>query len=149
MPTYTYECGSCHERQEHFLSIKDHPQEMPCGCGGTAVRVFDWEGQTIVRGAERPWKLDASSVPIGWLDGNTAQEQEARYTRHVESLRRRAQAVDKQAIRGGVRHIASVPREVHRERSKQYGKDYLDPTKQTGKELKEKLKSDGLYLHKD
>lgn len=122
---------------------------MPCPCGGTAARVIDWGGHCIVRGVERPFKLDATSAPIGWERGNTAEAQEARYSRLIEKRRKAARANDKQAIKGGIRSIASVPRELVRERSKQYGKDYFDPTAQSAGELKEKLKSDGLLFHRN
>ena len=149
MPTYTYECAACNKRHELITSISARKAEVPCECGGTADRVFDWQGHSFTKGVERPWKLDATSLPIGWLDGNTGAKQEKRYRKIVEEKRKLARRNDRKAIQQGIRHIASVPREVLRERNKQYGKDYLDPTIQTTSELKIKLKSDGLLLQEN
>jgi len=149
VPTYAYECPDCDGRQQHELSIASHPETMPCACGGTAAQLFNWQGQCIVKGRERPWKLDETCLPIGWDKGNTGAKQEARYKKIVDSTAKRAREVDKKAIRGGIRHIARVPREVARLRSNQFGKDYLDPASQSVSELKSKLKSDGLLFQKD
>lgn len=103
----------------------------------------------LVRGNQRPIKLDWTDMPLGWERGNgNAKKQEERYDEVVNETKKRALAVDKQAIKNGIRHIATVPREMHRLRSKQYGKSYLDPASQSTAELKGKLKSDGL-LFKD
>lgn len=150
MPTYCYRCPECGAEQEHRQSILlPSPDTQSCECGGSAERLFSSTVQVICKGAERDMKLDSSCVPIGWEKGNTdAARQEQRYSKLIQETRTRARAVDKQAIKGGIRHIASVPRELHRMRSNQFGKDYLDPASQSKGELKAKLKSDGL-LFKD
>lgn len=122
---------------------------MPCACGAKAERVYDFSRvQVCVLGNQRDFKLDATCVPIGWDKGNTAEKQEARYRKLIAENKKKALAVDKQAIKGGIRHIATVPREFHRMRSNQYGKKYFDPASQSTTEIKQKLKSDGL-LFKD
>ena len=147
MPTYCYECPDCEGRQSHRLSISSHPEEVPCGCGGTASQLYNWQGETIVRGKERPIQLSATDVPIGWENGNTdPQKQHERYAKLIGDTRNLAIANDKSAIKGGIRQIAKVPRELHRLRSKQYGKEYYDPSKQSADELKQKLRSDGLLF---
>lgn len=149
MPTYVYQCSCCGERQEHFLPMSQRTDSVPCDCGKEAERIFDCSNVSVCnKGAMRDFKLDATSVPIGWERGNTAEKQEARYRKIVGEARNTARAVDKQAIKGGIRHIAKVPREFHRMRSNQFGKAYLDPATQSTAELKDKLKSDGL-LFKD
>jgi len=84
MPTYTYECPDCEGQQEHFLSISSHPDEMPCACGGTAPMLFNWKGDSFEVGKERPFKLGATSLPIGWERGNTGQKQEERYRKLID-----------------------------------------------------------------
>lgn len=121
---------------------------MPCGCGGTAVKIINWRGDCVVKGTERPWKLDERCAPIGWNHGNTSEAQERRYTKIVEETKKLAVANDRKAIKGGVRQIAKVPREVLRLRQNQYGKDYLDPASQSADEIKSKLRSDGLLFHR-
>lgn len=147
MPRYDYECAACGTRQEHQLSWSDYVPEHPCVCGAVAARVFDSMPEVCVKGNERPFKLDATCVPIGWQHGNTdVEKQERRYKKLINETKKRAQAVDKQAIKGGIRHIGSVPRELMRMRTNQYGKDYLDPAQQSTAEVKEKLRSDGLLF---
>lgn len=130
----------------------------PCECGGVAEQLlFDDEKDEservpglIIRGNQRPMKVSAIDFPVGWEKGNTnAERQEARYAEAIETTRRRAREVDKDAIKGGIRHIASIPRELHRLRSRQYGKGYFDPGSQSTAELKAKLKADRLYFHTD
>lgn len=150
MPTYCYRCDRCGEEQEAWHTITTPaPDTLGCSCGKKAKRVFSADVEVLVKGRERPMKLDHTCVPIGWERGNTsAAKQEARYSREIQETRNRAHAVDKQAIKNGIRHIAKVPRELHRMRTNQYGKDYYDPSQQSVGELKAKLKSDGL-LFKD
>jgi len=153
VPRYDYRCGECGAEVEIQQSISTPPPEfVDCAeCAARAARVFDFSKvQVCVRGVQRDFKLDASHVPVGWEHGNTdAKKQERRYTKIVEETGARARAVDKQAIKGGIRHIATVPRELHRARSNQFGKDYFDPASQSVGELKEKLKADGLLFHRD
>jgi putative FmdB family regulatory protein len=40
MPIYVYECGSCHEREEHMQSMSDPPKETCAKCGGKLERVI-------------------------------------------------------------------------------------------------------------
>lgn len=149
MPTYCYECPDCDGQQEHFLSITSHPEVMACSCGGTAAMLFNWQGDCFAKGNERQIKLDPTCVPIGWDRGNTGAQQEERYRRIVNDTAKRARSVDKQAIKGGIRHIARMPRELQRLRQSQYGKAYLDPSQQSADELKSKLRSDGVLFHRN
>jgi putative FmdB family regulatory protein len=148
MPTYTYECDTCGCVYEHRRSILEHEPTVACGCGSEARQVFNWQGETVVKGNMPAYKLDHTCMPIGWERGNTGEQQEQRYSRMVNDTRKRARAVDKQAIKGGIRHIAKVPREIVRMRSNQFGKDYLDPSEQSTSEIKAKLRADGM-LFKD
>lgn len=147
MPTYTYQCSICGEGQEHFLPMSQRKSSVPCECGAEAAQVFDWQGESLVKGGSRPFKLDGACVPIGWEKGNTdAEKQERRYQSLIGERKKAAQANDKQAIKGGIRMIASVPRELMRMRQNQYGKEYLDPSRQSSTELKDQLRSDGLLF---
>jgi len=149
MPTYTYECGGCGAVYERRTSMQDHSPTVACGCGTLAEQVFNWQGDSFSKGNMLDYKLDASCVPIGWERGNTdVDQQQQRYSTMVQETRKRARKNDKQAIKGGIRHIAKVPREIVRMRSNQFGKDYLDPSAQSVTELKSKLKADGM-LFKD
>ena len=144
MPRYGYECSSCHAAFEVTCSWSDYRPEQACECGGVAQRVFDADVQVCVKGNALPFHLDATDVPVGWQHGNTdAEKQERRHSKMVAQFKKRAKEVDKQAIKGGIRHIARVPRELQRMRTKQFGKDYFDPSAQTTTELKDKLKADG------
>lgn len=149
MPTYAYKCSSCEEEQEHWLTMSQRTDTMPCACGGVANQVFNWGGETLVKGGERPFKLDPLCVPVGWEHGNTdCAKQEARYAQMIGEARKNARKNDKQAIKGGIRQIAKVPREIVRMRQNQYGKSYYDPSSQSAGELKAKLDADGLLHHK-
>ena len=129
--------------------MAEHVSVLPCDCGGLARQTFG-EVQVLVKGAARPFKLDATCVPIGWEHGNTdVGKQQARYDKIVRDHKKLARQNDKQAIKGGIRHIGSVPRELMRMRQNQYGIDYLNPSTQSPSEIKEQLKSDGLYFHSD
>jgi len=149
MPTYTYECDGCGAMYERHTSMKDHSPTVQCGCGTLASQVFNWQGESFVKGNERPFKLDGTCVPIGWERGNTGPAQQRRYEKLIAATKKAARKNDKQAIKGGIRLDAKVPRELLRARQNQYGKDYLNPCVLSGKELTEQLKSEGLYLHKD
>lgn len=150
MPTYTYLCAACGERQSHLLQMSAHSPTQPCDCGAVANQEFNWQGESFVKGSERPFKLDATCVPLGWEHGNTdCEKQERRYAKMIGERRKNAQANDKKAIKGGIRAIGSVPRELVRMRQNQYGKSYFDPTQQTTSELKEKLQAEGLAFHKN
>lgn len=147
MPRYEYECAACGERQEFITSMSNHRAQVTCDCGGTATQLYETCPEVCVKGGERPFKLDASCVPIGWQHGNTdASVQERRYADLIKSTKADAVKNDKAAIKGGIRHIAKLPRELVRMRQNQYGKDYLDPAQNTVTEIKEKLKSDGLLF---
>lgn len=148
MPTYSYVCDNCGGHQEHFLALSQHKTTQPCGCGAVARQEINWQGESFVRGGERPFKLDPLCVPVGWQHGNTdCEKQEERYRQIIGEARKNARANDKRAIKGGVRLIAKVPREVDRMRKNQYGKDYYDPSTQSTGQLKEKFKADGLLIH--
>lgn len=149
MPTYTYKCSSCEEEQEHWLTMSQRTDTKPCVCGGVASQVFNWGGDSCVLGNERPFKLDKFCVPIGWERGNTdCDAQEARYAKIIGNHRKLAVKNDKAAIKGGIRHRGSVPRELMRMRQRQYGKSYLDPTQNSPKEIESQLASDGLLFQK-
>ena len=148
MPTYCYECESCDARQQHTLSISSHPEEMPCGCGGRAAQLYNWQGDSFVKGRDRPFKLDERCAVIDWNKGNTPEKQEARYAKIVQETGTLARVNDKAAIKGGIRHIARVPREVVRSRNNEFGKDYLDPSQQSTSDIKDKLKADGLLFQR-
>lgn len=131
------------------MSIVSKPDTVPCECGGVAERIINWDGNTIVKGSERPYKLDWTSVPVNWEHGNVdPNAQQRRYERHIAEKRKLAVQNDKKAIKGGIRQIASIPRELWRMRTNQYGKDYFSASTQSTAELKTKLKADGL-LFKD
>lgn len=149
MPTYTYACEACGVEQEHHTPISAHTATVPCGCGSLAAQVYNWQGETIVKGQQYAFKKDAACLPVGWEHGNLDPDrQEQRYAKLIRETKKRARQVDKQACKGGIRHIASIPRELVRMRSNQFGKDYFDPSEQSTKELKDKLKRDDL-LFKD
>jgi putative FmdB family regulatory protein len=150
LPTYAYQCESCGTRHEKVVAMSQHSEVSTCACGEQAQQVCNWQGDVIVKGNCRPFKLDGTCVPIGWEHGNTdVDKQQARYSKLIAEKKKLARHNDKQAIKGGIRHIASVPRELYRMRRNQYGKDYLNPAALSEKELVAQLKSDGLYLHKD
>jgi len=137
---YDYLCHSCGAETEVVRSIKDAPAPVSCSCGAEMRQQF-CDIEVIVKGGERPFKLDPLCVPVGWEHGNTDPEkQERRYKRIIERDRKAARANDKAAIKGGIRKIATVPRELHRMRTNQYGKDYYET------DTKQKLKSDGLLF---
>lgn len=146
MPTYTYRC-ECGVEQEKNCSLSERTDQLPCECGKSAEQVINWRGDCTVKGNQRPMKLDPTCMPIGWERGNVdAAKQERRYDRLIRERKKRALEVDSQAIKNGFRHIASVPRELQRLRSNQYGKDYFDPAAQSLGELKAKLKADDLLF---
>ena len=147
MPRYDYQCAACGERQEQFFRMADHRPTVECECGGQAAQVFETLPEVCVKGNQREFKLDNMCAPVGWEHGNTdSEKQERRYKALIESTRAEAKKNDKAAIKGGIRHIAKVPRELARMRGNQFGKDYLDPSKQSATEIKSKLKSDGLLF---
>jgi len=144
---YGYKCDACGTERDVFRSMSEAPQPVSCECGEAMHQTFNANVECCVKGGERAFKLDHTCMPVGWEHGNTdCDKQEKRYKRMIESEKARAIKNDRQAIKGGIRKIASVPRELHRMRSNQFGKEYLDPTKQSPGELKEKLKSDGLLF---
>lgn len=146
MPRYDYQCADCGAIAEHTFRMADKPDHLICRCGGLATSLISDQIETIVRGNERPYKLDALCMPVGWEHGNTdADAQERAYAEIVRRERKQALEVDKRAIKGGIRKIATQPREHYRLRTKQYGKDYYRGDNQ---DIKAKLKSDGL-LFKD
>lgn len=145
---YGYQCDSCGAEREVHRSMKDAPSPVACECGSQMRQQFNADVECCVKGGERPYHVDATSVPVGWEHGNTdAEAQQRRYKKIVETERALAKKNERRAARSGIRKIASVPREFQRMRTKQYGKEYLDPSRQTVSELKEKLKSDGLLFN--
>jgi len=147
---YGYLCDACGSEPEVSCPMGQAPAEVACPCGAQAHQTFNANVQCIIRGNQRMFDVDnLNNRPIGWEWGNTAEAQNRRYSKITADAKKAARKVDKQAIKGGIRLIAKVPRELHRARSNQFGKDYFDPSKQSGAEMKQKLKEDGLYLHKD
>lgn len=51
MPTYEYECTSCHIRFEKFQSIKDDPLSMCPECNGTLKRLISAGMGIIFKGS--------------------------------------------------------------------------------------------------
>jgi putative FmdB family regulatory protein len=150
MPTYTYECEGCGAVHERRTSMSDHSPTIACGCGELASQVWNWQGESFVKGRERPFKLDGTCVPIGWEKGNTdCEKQEARYRTMIAAERKAAKSNRKQATKQGIRKIGSVPRELMRMRQNQYGKEYLSPSDQGAGEVKSQLKSEGLLFDSD
>jgi hypothetical protein len=99
--------------------------------------------QVIMKDNPFAMKPDQFDLPIGWERGNTDPDvQERRYAKMIREERKQVRAVDKQAIKNNLRKIASVPRELHRLRTKQFGKDYWQD------DTRAKLKREGL-LHVD
>lgn len=125
MPRYDYQCEDCGDVREHFFLMSEKPAEIECECGGVCSSIISGFVEVMVTGSTRPFKLDATCMPVGWEKGNVdnvAQERE--YQRVIGNHKKLARRHDKQAIKGGIRHIGSVPRELHRMRQNQYGKDY-------------------------
>lgn len=146
MPRYDFQCAQCGAIEEHTFRMADKPDHLACGCGGQASSIISDQIETIVKGNERPYKLDGLCLPVGWENGNTdADAQERAYAKIIASERKQALEVDKKAIKGGIRKIATQPREHHRLRTRQYGRDYYSGD---AADIKAKLKSDGL-LFKD
>lgn len=144
MPRYDYRCPDCESVREFVFRMADKPAVVACDCGGLAESVISEDIEVLVRGNQKAFKLDHTCLPIGWERGNTdADKQERRYQKILAESRKAAQANDKKAIKGGIRMIARVPRELHRMRTNQFGKDYYET------DTKQKLKEDGVYLHKD
>lgn len=149
---YDYQCGTCGQVTERVCSMKEHAEvpDWKCPCGAEAFQLFNGNVEIIARGHQKSFDVDnLRNRPIGWERGNTAAAQVRRYDRIRNEAQKLAQANDKQAIKGGIRLIAKVPREKQRARQNQFGKDYWDPSRQSASELKQKLKDDGEYLHKD
>lgn len=143
MPRYGFECSRCQTAFDVTCSWEDYRPEQVCECGGQASRVFDTSFEVCVKGNTPKFELDGTCLPVGWEKGNTdAGAAEAAHGRKVRGLKKKAKEVDKKAIKGGIRHIASVPRELYRMRSKQFGKDYFDPSQQSKDDIKDKLKRD-------
>jgi len=143
MPRYDYQCDTCEAIEEHSFSMADKPESLSCSdkeCGGRSTSLIGRGTQFIVRGNERPMNLDATCLPIGFEKGNTGPEQQARYSKIINEKRKLAKLNDKEAIKGGIRHIGSVPRELDRLRKRQYGKDYYQEN------TKQRLAEDGLLF---
>lgn len=147
MPTYTYCCERCGEVQEHFVPMSQRQASMACSCGAQAPQQINWEGEACAKGNRRPYELNAQCVPLGWEKGNVdCEAQEQAYSRIINNSKRLALQNDKKAIKGGIRMIGRVPRELMRMRQNQYGKDYLDASANSTTEVKAQLKSEGLLF---
>jgi putative FmdB family regulatory protein len=147
MPTYAYRCGACGRSMESVHGMAEHKSEMACACGSVATQTYDHMPEFLLKGMPRDFKLDATCVPIGWEHGNTdIKVQQDRYSRKIEGHRKLARQNQSKAIRGGIQHIGSVPRELMRMRQNQYGKDYLNPSATSETELKDQLRSEGLLF---
>lgn len=141
---YDFQCADCGATEEHRFRMADKPDHTRCSsCGGRAESIISADIEVLVHGNQRPFKLSETCLPVGWEKGNTdADGQEAAYAEIINRERKLACETDKKAIKNGIRKIATVPRELHRMRTNQYGKDYY------GSDVKSKLKADGL-LFKD
>lgn len=138
---YDFQCAACGAIEEHQFRMADKPDHVACACGGRAESLISSGIEVLVKGNERPYMLDATSLPVGWEKGNTDSDgQERAYSDLVRAERKLAADADKTAIKNGVRKIATVPREFHRMRTRQYGKDYYRD------DTKAKLKADGLLF---
>jgi len=143
VPRYDYECQSCGDVREHVFRMAEKPDTLPCECGGVSASLIADGIQVIFKDNQLPIHLDKFDVPIGWERGNTDPEvQEARYAKKIREERKRVREYDKTARKNNLRLIASVPRELHRKRQRQFGKDYWQD------DTKKKLKRDGM-LHVD
>lgn len=138
---YDFQCAECGAIEEHQFRMADKPDHVACKCGGRAESLINANIEAIVKGRERPFMLNETSRPVGWERGNTdCVAQENYYSQLVQSERKAAAAADKRAIKNGIRKIATVPREFHRMRTQQFGKDYYRD------DTKAKLKADGLLF---
>lgn len=141
MPRYDYQCAECGEVAEHTFTMAEKPDVLSCDCGGVSTSLISRSIEVLVTGNTRPFKLDATCVPVGWEHGNTdVAAQERRYSKMIAETKKAAIANDKQAIKGGVRCIGRVPRELDRMRRNQYGKDYWQ------QDTKKRLAEDGLLF---
>jgi putative FmdB family regulatory protein len=50
MPTYEYECQSCHHRFEEFQQITEEPLRTCALCGGKVVRLISGGGGLLFKG---------------------------------------------------------------------------------------------------
>lgn len=138
---YDFQCAQCGAIEELSFRMADKPDHVTCACGGRAESLISRYVEVLVHGNERPFKMDPSFLPVGWEKGNTdAAAQQREYSRIIERDRKLAKQNDKKAIKNGLRLIGRVPRELHRMRTNQYGKDYYR------EDTKAKLKSDGLLF---
>jgi putative FmdB family regulatory protein len=141
MVRYDFKCQQCGAIEEHVFSMAQKPDHLTCECGGRAESLISLTAeQVLIKDGERPFKLSALDMPVGWQHGNTdCEKQEARYRKIVARDRKLAADNKKKAIKGGIQKIATVPRELDRLRKKQYGKDYWS------EDTERKLKQDGLF----
>lgn len=136
---YDFQCAQCGAIEELSFRMADKPDHVTCACGGRAESIISSNIEVLVHGNERPFKMDPSFLPIGWEKGNVdGAAQERAYSKLIAEERKLARQNDKQAIKNGLRKIGSVPREMHRMRTNQYGKDYYRS------DTAAKLKADGL-----
>ena len=141
MPHYDFKGRECGIVREHYFRMADMPDHLTCGCGGRAESVISDTIEVLVKDNQKSFKLDHTCLPVGWERGNTdADKQERRYKKIINEERKAARASQKRAIKNGIRKIASVPRELHRMRTSQFGKDYYET------DTKKKLKEDGLLF---
>ena len=64
MPTYSYECQTCHKQVEHFMKVADRNNPDPCECGGI-LRKLITPATVMIDGtdldfpsAARKWETD-------------------------------------------------------------------------------------------
>ena len=52
MPTYEYQCKTCHKQVEHFLKIADRDNPGPCECGGTLRKLIKTLPTVMIDGTD-------------------------------------------------------------------------------------------------
>lgn len=131
MPRYQYECDSCGRSEEHVYTMSERPSALDCPCGGNATQIINWQGQCFVKGGELPFDRRHMTRPVGWhkkdvKDGEAfCREHERRYRKQWEQDRREAlEAARDGGRKGTIRHIGSIPAELHAMRRSQYGPEY-------------------------
>lgn len=93
MPTYGYRCSACQSAFELFARFADYQERVPCACGETADRAYDFSGIDIaVRGMAEYAFDPRKNARISGKWGKSAQQCEKEYTRVVETERQLVKA---------------------------------------------------------
>jgi putative FmdB family regulatory protein len=75
MPIYEYSCGSCRDRQERLLPLKDYRTEQFCGkCGGTLNKIIS---APMVVGDYSGYECPVSGK---WVEGRRQHEENLKRT---------------------------------------------------------------------